>query len=259
MKIANDVGAVLSTLVVDGEVARIAEKLDRRLYLRVNEVLEALGGRWSRRLNGHVFDADPTLSLGDRISDAIEAGEVDHPKDMDFFPTPKLVADDLVRRAWLRPRSRVLEPSAGEGHLALAACETGAEVTCVEANPRRARLLRKLPAPRVVRVVEADFLGWAPEHRGEFDAAVMNPPFSRRQDLAHALAALECLRPGGRLVAVASAGVAFRMDRRSVEFRALVHRSGGRIDPLPEGAFRESGTMVRAVVVEATRAEGGAS
>lgn len=46
-----------------------------------------------------------------------------------------------------------------------------------------------------------------------------------------------------------SAGVLFRQDRRSVEFREFVERRGGRFEELPEGAFRLSGTMVRTIVV----------
>lgn len=261
MKLTNEVGAVLSTLVVDVEarVARIAPergRLDRRLYLKVNEALEALGGRWSRKLAGHLFDDDPT----DAISDAIEAGEVERARDAGFFPTPPSLAEDLVKRAWVKTRDCVLEPSAGEGHLALAACAVGARVWCVEKNPRRAELLRQLPAPGIVQVYEEDFLSWASKTDDAsrcFDAAVMNPPFGGRQDLAHVAAAYDHLRPGGKLAAVMSAGISFRQDRRSVEFRRLVTWSGGRITSLPEGTFKDVGTMVRAVVVEMTKRERG--
>lgn len=38
-----------------------------------------------------------------------------------------------------------------------------------------------------------------------FDAVIMNPPFSRRQDVRHITKAMSMLKPGGRLAAIASA------------------------------------------------------
>lgn len=57
------------------------------------------------------------------------------------------------------------------------------------------------------------------------------------------------LRPGGRLVAVMSAGTAFRENRKAVEFRALVDGCGGSLEPLPENTFAAAGTGVRTVLV----------
>jgi hypothetical protein len=45
------------------------------------------------------------------------------------------------------------------------------------------------------------------------------------------------------------AGVVFRENKLAVEFRALVEDRGGSIEALPEGSFKESGTMVNTVVV----------
>jgi hypothetical protein len=46
-----------------------------------------------------------------------------------------------------------------------------------------------------------------------------------------------------------SAGVEFRQDKKTTAFRALVDRSRGSIERLPEGAFKDSGTNVNTVLV----------
>ena len=61
--------------------------------------------------------------------------------------------------------------------------------------------------------------------------------------------ALTFLRPGGRLVAVMSAGVRFRQDARSTSFRALLHDLPAEIHDLPDGSFLASGTAVQTVIV----------
>ena len=35
-------------------------QLDRKTYLEVNKVLEALGGKWNKKHKAHIFETDPT-------------------------------------------------------------------------------------------------------------------------------------------------------------------------------------------------------
>ena len=46
-----------------------------------------------------------------------------------------------------------------------------------------------------------------------------------------------------------SAGVSFREDKLTAGLRELVTMRGGSIEPLPDDAFRQSGTLVRTVLV----------
>jgi hypothetical protein len=78
----------------------------------------------------------------------------------------------------------------------------------------------------------------------------MNPPFAGQADIEHVTHALNFLKPGGKLVAIMSAGVTFRQDRKAADFRALIWGMGGTIEELPEDAFKQSGTSVRTVLVE---------
>jgi len=94
---------------------------------------------------------------------------------------------------------------------------------------------------------QVDFLATTPSPT--FDRVIMNPPFTKRADIEHVLHAYKFLAPGGRLVAIMSAGVMFRGDMKSVRFRDLVTTHGGSIAPLPEGSFKAAGTSVNTAVV----------
>ena len=133
------------------------------------------------------------------------------------FSTPLPLAYAALQAAMIRPRDRVLEPSAGTGILAVMAhCalrETASQRLYLnELAPTRAGLLEGLfPGVSVDRrnaETLADYLpGLVPS------VVLMNPPFSvspgveRRRhdaDLRHIRSAFSMLPPGGRLVAITS-------------------------------------------------------
>lgn len=72
MQVDNTVLAVLSRANVQGNALSIAEQLDRTLYARTNKVLEAAGGKWNRKAQAHIFDAD----AASRIDEIILTGSV---------------------------------------------------------------------------------------------------------------------------------------------------------------------------------------
>jgi hypothetical protein len=76
----------------------------------------------------------------------------------------------------------------------------------------------------------------------------VNPPFERQQDIDHVLHAFKFLKPSGRLVAIMSASVTFRENKKTLEFREFI-RQHGHLEHNPEGSFKESGTMVNTVTV----------
>ena len=57
----------------------------------------------------------------------------------------------------------------------------------------------------VEMIINGDFLEHATEV-GSFDRILMNPPFSKAQDIGHITRAADMLNPGGRLVAICAAG-----------------------------------------------------
>ncbi len=244
MKISNDVLAALSAADTEGSNLILASQMDRAMYAKVNKVLEAAGGKWNRKLKAHVFDGD----AAERMEQILITGEVVVTKDdFDFFPTPSPLVHKLMVLAEILPGMKCLEPSAGLGAIANEMQRNGI-VTCIEANPEMVRELTKMGMDAVAK----DFLSCTLENMRVtwFDRIVMNPPFSKRRDIHHVMHALKFLRPGGRLVAVMSAGVKFREDALAKGFRAMLARSpGSRIIDNDPGAFKSSGTMVNTVTV----------
>ena len=240
-KLSNAALAVLEGVEIVGREVRITDgQLDRKLYVEVNAALEALGGAWNRKAKAHLFE-DPSDALDQVLVD----GEwSDRKRDFDQFFTPAALAKIVVERANVKGKI-VLEPSAGHGALALEALRQGAGgVQCVEFDVKCASELTKLG---FANVRCCDFIEWA-AHGIDFDVCVMNPPFARKQDVDHVTAAFGCVRHGGRLVAIMSAGTTFRSDKKTAAFRALVDKYGA-IEKLPDNSFRESGTNVSTVLV----------
>jgi len=247
--IDRDVLDVLRGSSFDGNGLFLKGILDRQLYLKTAKVIEALGGKWNRRAKSHVFPED----AADICADAIVTGcYVDAKKQFDFFETPVGLARELVELAGVKSGDRVLEPSAGGGRIADAAVEAGGSVYCVELQKP---LSDKLCDRGLDVLVQHDFLQVKPEEifGGLFDAVVQNPPFSRGQDMAHVRHAYEFLKPGGRLVSVMGSGYTFRSDRKARAFRDWMFDVEGTCDKLPDGTFKESGTMVSTVVVQITK------
>jgi 16S rRNA G1207 methylase RsmC len=157
----------------------------------------------------------------------------------------------MVRMLELTENDRVLEPSAGVGHLILAIGPEHPHTVAVEIDPERCSFLReRFPA---VKVYRDDFLGWSAYATQSFDAVVMNPPFTNNQDLQHIRRAWNMLRPGGRLVTIASPHSGFASDRMSVDFRSWLAASNAVTEELPVGTFSASGTDVPAQLIMARK------
>jgi len=232
-----DVRGVLVNGRVEGNQFFLPSQLDRRLYESTNKVLGALGGRWNRKAGAHVFDTQ----CEDLIESAIDTGSYQRPADLGWFPTPPALAARVVAVAGITAGMRVLEPSGGDGALVREILKRGATVIAVEIDPGRAAMLRALLGQD--NVIEDDFLRIEPTFT--VDAVVANPPFAKRADVHHMNHAFKFLRPGGRLTAIMAAGITFREDKLTTEFRARL----ASIELLPEGAFKISGTSVNTVLV----------
>lgn len=241
MKINADVIAVLAKAEVDGSTLKITEQLSRELYLKVVKVLKAIGGKWQSAKKCHVFEND----VEDILQSIILTGEYTDAKTaFQYFPTPDDLAQQLVEDAELRGDESCLEPSAGRGAIAkyLPDCD------CIELDPQN----RKFLIDRGFCVIAEDFMTFEP--RKNYDVIVMNPPFCKQQDIAHVTKAIGIVKRC--VIAIMSASVMWRTDRRSEEFRALVGSLGGTIEPLPEKAFKESGTLVNTCKVIVKKKDG---
>lgn len=244
MKVASDILEVLDRSVTDGPQLTIpGPRLSPKLYARVDEVLQAIGGTWTSSAGAHVFAGDAATALAElkRTGECTTAREAVQASQ--FFPTPPAVVAELLRLAEVRPGMEVLEPSAGRGAIVSALVEAGCFVDCVEKELEHARVLAATGKVRALAV--ADFLKVGP--RPVYDRVVMNPPFTRGADVEHVMHALGFLREGGLLVSVMSGNVAWKAS--ASRFRALVAERGGRVAALPDNAFRASGTDTDTLLV----------
>lgn len=165
-------------------------------------------------------------------------------KYLQAFYTPEDVARKVADKACVRDYG-VLEPSAGHGALARACKIAGAvRVQCFDLNDEAVRYLKD----KGYEAYAKDFLEVNPEAWPKFGRVVMNPPFTRGTDIRHVRHAVKFLRPKGRLVSIMAG------NDRTAPFAALVNdlqQRGAKveIEHLPAGAFKESGTDVRTLIL----------
>jgi predicted RNA methylase len=239
-------------------------QLDRPIYVEVNKALGRIGGggKWNRKVGGHVYPSDPRPELAALVGDDPDA-EIVMPEDVDkinsFWRTPPEVVDRMLLLADvgnLPPEAQVLEPSAGDGAIAdkIWLVAPRVRLSCIEPDLRRRDILRS-HGHRVVAETFEEFISLALAHGVDprFQAIIMNPPFTTREDTkawaTHVDLALDLLALGGRLVAVVPASYEFASTRQVNTLRARVEALDGYYEPLSDDAFRASGTLVRTGII----------
>lgn len=152
-----------------------------------------------------------------------------------FFPTPKMLAAEVVDLAEIKPGDQICEPSAGLGHIAQVIKDQHPDnyLMCYEINNS---LYQALCAKLGDRVTCADFLEVPTSD--QYDKIIMNPPFENGQDIDHVMKAWQHLKPGGRLVAI-MAGNKQKQDQKTSNFMQFVNDHGSYQDN-PAGSFLSS-------------------
>lgn len=228
--------------VTDNSVVLPPDRLAPKLYQAVNKALMNAGGKWNTKSQAHIFSGDPAPKIAAMLETGVAENEK---KKYQAFHTPPALALEIAEMADVLG-AKVLEPSAGHGALADACRSAGAaDVSCVELHSEAAAKLRA----KRYQVVEGDFLTLKAEP--SFDRVVMNPPFTRDQDIAHVRAALMWLRPGGMLVSVMAGNK--ERPRLATLLRGLDHD----LEDLPSGAFKQSGTSVATMLLTVRLGGGG--
>jgi ParB/RepB/Spo0J family partition protein len=249
-RVPDDVIPILRRSTFAGNVLTLPEQLDRQTYLRVAKVLTAARGKWDRKAKGHVFPFDPRELISAAVGDGVV---VDAKRTLPFFETPEDLAERMVGLSGIGRGEIALEPSAGMGRIVRRLMARGAMVDAVEIDPENCKALRAIPDIRCV--CEQDFLEYAEVDAAQYDAVLMNPPFSNNQDIRHIRAAWAFVRPGRRLIAICSEGPFFRQDAAATAFRAWLEEIGADAVKLPDNTFRESGTGVAARIIFAAKPE----
>jgi len=160
-----------------------------------------------------------------------------------FYHTPAAVAARMLKlvpppTTLDQAKMRILEPSAGEGHIAdclVAAGVNKKQITCIEKNYDRVGVLLR----KGYRVWDIDFLKW---DKGGWNYIYMNPPFNQGQSRLHVMHAYKLLTPGGWLCAVMSEGDFTSTESSAVYFQNWLKNVNGKNEPLPKYSFRDAGT-----------------
>ena len=220
--------------------------LDRKIYVKINEVLETIGLKWIRWKKAHIIEWFTQEELENAINDVIETWEVETLKEtikkFQFYPTPKEVAEYLVKLADIKESDIVCEPSAWLGNIAefIPECLT---LTLIELDLEKVKVLKEKFNKINHLVLNSDFLNIWKEHTA--DKFVWNPPFSKSQDVKHILHMYELLNEWWRIVSIASSSIQTREWKLYDELKAL----NPEFIELPKWSFKESWTMVNSVIV----------
>jgi predicted RNA methylase len=234
---------VLTTLkdceITEHMVKLPPRQLDPKLYGAVKTIVMKAGGNWSTKEQGFVFKLHNT----DELKASLGTGKVANiQQKTQAFYTPDTLADEVVMASEVKGYS-VLEPSAGSGALVRACLKYGArEVHAVESDLTVARKFKEefLPTGKVTCWI-GDFLKLPTNVK--YARIVMNPPFTKNQDCAHVEHAMKLLSPRGKLVAIMSG------NQERKPFRALVKKYAATVKEIDAGAFAESGTNIKTVMV----------
>lgn len=230
-------------------ILKPVNKLSDEQYDRLKPVIENMGGHWREKIKGFIFHPDKSHLKA----------YTDRNEELQFFPTPKSVADRLVELSGINQLSaydmpKVLEPSAGTGDL-LDALPSWVKPSLyvVEPDNINAEILKEKGYWMVDETTFEDFYKSHKKLKNSLDYVVMNPPFSGSRDVLHTMMAYEFLKKGGTLVAIISENALYYENKHSDKFRDWVKATGAYIESIPYGAFRESGTNVDTVIVKVTK------
>ena len=240
---------VLKGCTIDGNIVKLPEgQLERKLYEDVAKALNLIGGKWKgAKVFGFVFQEDPTELLAQ-----ISNGEKRNlKKEFQFFATPDKLADYMVELGvidGLNRNSRVCEPSAGQGSIVKSILKNKniRQVSCCELMPINKTFLDKIDG---VLFEADDFLSLPYSFNNYYDRIIANPPFTKNQDIDHIYKMYDVLKPGGRMVSIASIHWQSSNNKKETEFREWLQDKGADIESIEKGAFKDSGTMVGGVII----------
>lgn len=234
VEIPEDVKAILTASKLSGQDLFLPPApLSREMYLKVNKIIELLGGKWNRSAKCHRFPAD----VSEKLRQALSSGSViDNKKTYQFFETPEEIAKRMIALSCALCDSEILEPSAGHG--AIAKFLPQERATLIEVDQEKCQRLREMG----FNPINQDFLAYSEK---KFDIVIMNPPFTGGQDAEHILHAYSLLKSKGRIVSICPSMIT---EKTSKKYRAVQELITEEIE-LPDCSFEDSGTKVNTKII----------
>lgn len=267
MKLTSDQVQILQDWRIEENRFYLQGQLDRKQYQSINEVLETIWLKWNRKEKAHIADCT-NQELKEALEDIVETGEVETLKEtikkFQFYETPKKVAEYMIELAEIKYNDTILEPSAGHGAIVDVIIDLVKynRIVLLELDPAKVIFMKNkydfwnwwltdlvdwkstYKADLKMNIYNCDCL-WSLVNKSDFNKVVANPPFSKSQDVKHILEMYKYLDKWWRLVSVASASIKTRTGKLYDEFNTL----NPEFYDLPDGSFKDSGTMVNTVIV----------
>lgn len=236
---------VLQACTIEGNIVKLPPfQLERKLYQDVAKSLELIGGKWKgHKIMGFVFSEDPT----DLLSQIAKGTKRDLKKEFQFFATCDSLADRVVSMADIKEKDDVCEPSAGQGAI----------VNAIQRATWRHRTVLGFELMEINRtfldriggfvLLGNDFLREC--KNVYFDKIIANPPFAQNQDIDHIIKMYKCLKPGGRIVTIASKHWQFGSNKKETQFREWLEEIDAEVHEVAAGEFKESGTNIATCII----------
>ncbi|WP_455233482.1 hypothetical protein [Geopseudomonas aromaticivorans] len=216
-------------------------------YSKFKRLIEGVGGAYSNGKNLFSFPFPPAALI-----ERLGSGE-QYQQALQFFPTPAVLARQLLANMPIGRDYRWLEPHGGRAALAEAIRELQGNLPCeihtCELDPFNQEVLRS----KGFKVLGGDFLAFHTLPSEKYDCVVANPPFSNGQYITHLNHAYDQLKPGGSFAFIAPTTWRQPRNGREEEFRDFFEAHSHTIEKVPAGAFRESGTAIDTVIIAGHR------
>jgi type I restriction-modification system DNA methylase subunit len=191
---------------------------------------------YDEKIDRYVNPREQKIKQLEREYKLIQKGDVNF--------TPPSVAEKMLQYARIDHNSKVLEPSCGIGNIADKIKTITEHVDVCEFSFQFVELLEL----KGYNVVSQDFLQY--NKQGYYDAIIMNPPFSKNQDITHLQHAYKLLQNNGTLVCITSPHWQFANDKASQDFREWIEDKTHFVKELASGTFEMTGVASRIVVIE---------
>jgi len=160
-----------------------------KILPKTEEALTYLGG--VKQGKEYHFDYD----IAKVMKEVRRTGAIPERKSHQYYPTPEHIARVAVEWADIQPLDTVLEPSAGQGHIAQFI--DSPYTSCIEISDIHCKVLKEKCPKSGVRCM--DFMSLKVM---SFDKVIMNPPFSDGRAADHVKHASTLMADNGILVAI---------------------------------------------------------
>jgi len=242
-----------STLDQETNVLKLPDyAVERETYVGVKKALEKIGGKWSRKHGGFIFELNPS----ERIEQIVNGESPNVKKEFQFFETTPEVVHQMMRLVPFESsvQYKILEPSAGKGAIIEGILDklrwfdnapiSKSTIDYCELMPENQQILdKKYKYSSIIRKVGEDFLKLKSERY--YDFVIANPPFTKNQDIDHFYKMYECLKSGGIMITLMSTSWTDGQQQKHQAFREFLSSLKNiSILTLPPGTFKKSGTSV---------------